>query len=103
MKYILSIDGGSQSTKATIFDLEGRVIASASEPLKPYDLPGPGLVEHPGDDLWDSLVVACKKLMGQFEGNPADIAAMGLCSIRFDRVLMKEDGTLAQPAYATTP
>ena len=100
MKYILSIDGGSQSTKATIFDLEGRIIASASKPLKPYDLPGPGLVEHPGDDLWDSLVAACKKLMDRFEGNPADIAAMGLCSIRFDRVLMKEDGTLAQPALS---
>ena len=83
--YLLAIDNGSQSTKVTIFDVRGRVLVSASRRLEPYDTSVPGHAVHPGDDLWDSIGEACHEVMARFDGDPADIAAVGLCTIRFCR------------------
>ncbi len=99
-KYIIGVDGGSQSSKVVIFDLEGNIVCEGRQPLQPMSIPKPGVVEHPDDDLWDSIVVACKQAMERFPGNLEEIMGVGLCTIRFCRVLLKEDGTLAQPAMS---
>lgn len=99
-KYIIGVDGGSQSSKVIIFDLEGNIVCEGKQNLKPMSLPEPGIVEHPDDDLWDSIVAASKKAMENFTGKKEDIIGLGLCTIRFCRVLLKEDGTLAQPAMS---
>ena len=98
--YLLAIDNGSQSTKVAIFDARGRALASASRRLKPYDTSVPGRAVHPGDDLWDSIRHACRDAMARFSGEPADIAAVGLCTIRFCRALLAADGTLAEPVLS---
>jgi xylulokinase len=98
--YLLAIDNGSQSTKVTIFDLRGRAVASARRRLRPYDTAVPGQAIHPGDDIWESIQGACRAAMDQFPGNPADIAAVGLCTIRFCRALLAADGTLAEPVLS---
>jgi len=36
----------------------------------------PGVVEHPDDDLWDSIVIACRQAMSRFPGDPQDIIAL---------------------------
>ncbi len=99
-KYIIGVDGGSQSSKVVIYDLEGNIVCEGNEDLKPMCLPKPGVVEHPDDDLWDSIVIACKKAMACFPGDKKDIIGLGLCTIRYCRVLLKEDGTLASPAMS---
>ncbi|MGL4392033.1 MAG: FGGY-family carbohydrate kinase [Fusobacteriaceae bacterium] len=99
-KYIIGVDGGSQSSKVTIFDLMGNVICEAKEDLKPMLLTEGGNAEHPDDDLWDSIVVACKKVMSKFTGNKSDIIGLGLCTIRCCKVMMKENGDLAQPVMS---
>lgn len=99
-KYILAIDGGSQSTKLTIFNLEGNIICEAGEKLRDMHLADGGIVEHPDDDLWTSLVCASQNLMKKFKGNREDIIGVGLCTIRFCRALLKEDGRLAQPVLS---
>ncbi|PRO64554.1 FGGY-family carbohydrate kinase [Alkalicoccus urumqiensis] len=98
--YIMGIDSGSQSTKVIIFDTSGREYAFASSPLREPDTPAPGTVVHPDDDLWDTLVDAVTKCLGQFKENPRHIQAIGLCTIRSCRVLLQEDGTLAQPVIS---
>ena len=95
--YLLAIDNGSQSTKVTIFDALGHAVASARRWLKPYDTSVPGQAVHPGDDVWDSIQHACREAMARFDGDPADIAAVGLCTIRFCRALLAADGSLAEP------
>ena len=95
--YLLAIDNGSQSTKVTIFDSRGHAVASARWPLKPYDTSVPGQAVHPGDDVWDSIRHACREAMAAFDGDPAGIAAVGLCTIRFCRALLAADGSLAEP------
>lgn len=100
MKYIIGVDEGSQSAKIMIFDLEGNVVCEGSHSLRPYDLPSPGIVEHPGDDWWDAIGKAGKKAMEAFPGDVKDILGVGLCTIRFCRAYLKEDGSLAQPAMS---
>lgn len=99
-KYIIGIDGGSQSSKVIIFDLEGNIVAQGKQDLKPMHLAEYGIAEHPDDDLWDSLTAACQQAMNNFSGNKEDIIGVGVCTIRCCRILMKKDGTLAAPAIS---
>lgn len=99
-KYIIGIDEGSQSAKILIFDLKGNIVCEGKHPLKPYNLPQPGYVEHPDDDWWNAICIASKKCMQNFKGNPKDIIGIGLCTIRYCRAYLKADGTLAQPALS---
>lgn len=99
-KYILGIDGGSQSSKVVIFDTDGHVICEASKSLKPLYTPSPGIVEHPDDDLYDSIVEAATRAMEMFEGDPADIIGVGLCTIRCCRALTDAKGMLVAPVQS---
>jgi len=99
MKYLIGIDGGSQSTKVVIFDATGHIAAEAQEPLKPLLLPREGVALHPEDDLWTSLAAACRKAMSCFPGRPGDLLGAGLCTIRSCRAILKEDGRLAHPVF----
>lgn len=99
----LAIDGGSQSTKASVIDKFGVVHASASVPLRPYELGPDGRAVHPDDDLWDTLVAASRAVLSTFAasgGDSSDIVAIGLCGIRFCRALIGSDGRLVEPVLS---
>ena len=57
-KYIIGIDGGSQSTKVVMYDLEGNVVCEGKGLLQPMHTPDADTAEHPDDDLWASLCFA---------------------------------------------
>lgn len=98
--YFIGVDSGSQSTKVSVIDDRGALVCSVSEPLRPTISRRPGWVEHPDDDLWNTLKRALRRLLGSFGGDPSHILALGLCSIRCCRVFMKPDGTLATPVMS---
>ncbi|MDR2455254.1 MAG: sugar kinase [Deltaproteobacteria bacterium] len=100
MKYLVGVDGGSQSTKVLIFDEAGRVASQGSAPLKPLNLPAEGVAEHPGDDLWDTLAIACREALRSFPGKLSELEALGLCTIRCCRALVREDLRLAHPVIS---
>lgn len=97
MRYLIGVDGGSQSTKVVIFDQEGRIVSQGKKELQPMILSPGGFVEHPGDDLYDSFVEASREAMSKFPGKPEEIVGLGLCTIRCCRVLLDENGMLAAP------
>lgn len=97
MKYIVGIDGGTQSTKVSVFDLEGHIICEEKAQLAPLYVPDADTAEHPGDDLWDSLKAVSKRLMDKFEGDKTDIIAIGLGSIRCCRTYLDKNGMLVYP------
>ncbi|SDQ15670.1 FGGY-family carbohydrate kinase [Pseudovibrio sp. Tun.PSC04-5.I4] len=99
-QYILAIDGGTQSTKVALFDTVGREICSHTVKLRPMVLYGDNRAEHPDDDLWDSLKLACHKVFEKFEGDKAHIIGVGMGSIRCCRALLKEDGSLVSPVQS---
>lgn len=100
---VVAIDGGSQSTKVSVFDAAGVLRASAAVPLRPYALGPGGRAVHPDDDLWDSLGRAARAALAQLEatgGDPARIVAVGLCGIRFCRALVDDAGRLTEPVLS---
>ncbi len=99
-RYLVGIDNGSQSSKVTVFDERGGVVAEGRVPLRPNHTPAPGVVEHPDDDLWDSIAAACRMAMEAFPGDPSEIVGVGLCTIRFCRAVLRADGSLAQPVMS---
>lgn len=99
-KYIVGIDVGSQSAKILIYDLEGNIAAMGKKKLRPMHLEEPGIVEHPEDDLWESLCDASRLALKDFKGDVKDILGIGIGGIRCCRVLLKKDGTLAQPVIS---
>lgn len=93
----MGIDNGTQSTKVVIFDLKGNEIAHGSCKLRDTVSPKRGYVLHPDEDLWDSVQNAMKICLNNFTGDRKAITAIGLCTIRSCRVLLKEDFSLAYP------
>lgn len=100
LRFVLSIDNGSQSTKVSVIDQYGRVHAAGRQPLRPSTFPVPGQVVHPDDDLWDSVRAACRAAVEAFGGRPEDIEAVGLCTIRYCRAMLDADGTLLEPVLS---
>lgn len=99
-KYIIAIDGGTQSTKVAIFDIQGTEICSHTVKLREIVLSDNSRAEHPDDDLWDSLKLACNEMFKKFHGDKKDIIGVGLGSIRCCRALINEDGNLASPVQS---
>ncbi|WP_426185840.1 FGGY-family carbohydrate kinase [Microbacterium sp. TWP3-1-2b2] len=99
-RYVVAIDGGSQSTKVLVVDETGTIHASAQRRLRPTESPSPGHVVHPDDDLWDSIVEACREALGRFEGDRRHIVGVGLCTIRFCRALLDAAGALVEPVLS---
>jgi sugar (pentulose or hexulose) kinase len=99
-RYIIGVDNGSQSTKVVVYDLEGNPVAEGRQVLRASSRPRPGIVEHPDDDLWDSIVGASRQALARFKGDPAEIIAVGLCTIRCCKAFLRADGSLAQPVMS---
>ena len=99
-RYIVGVDNGSQSTKVVIYDLEGNAVAEGRQVLRAANRPRPGVVEHPDDDLWDSIVGASRQALANFLGDPREIIGVGLCTIRCCKAFLQADGSLAQPVMS---
>ncbi len=99
-QYVIGLDGGTQSTKVVIFDLEGNLVCQGKKELQPMHMPKPGVAEHPDDDLWDTIVTASRQAMERFSGDIKSILGIGLCTIRCCRACLKEDGRLASPVLS---
>lgn len=103
-KFLLGIDVGTQSAKAVIFDLQGKIICSGSVALQPIEIPAPLQAIHPDEDIWHSLQRSLQIVMQKFLANPNHkaemIAAAGLCAIRCCRVLLRTNGDLAYPVIS---
>jgi glycerol kinase len=92
--YILALDQGTTSSRAILFDREGRVREAAAEEFPQY-YPQPGWVEHDPLEIWNSqLRVARRVLAGTA---PDDVAAIGITNQRETVVLW--DRRTSQPVH----
>lgn len=53
-KYILSIDQGTSSSRAIVFDCGGNIVSSAQKEFTQH-FPQPGWVEHDPEEIWESV------------------------------------------------
>ena len=75
MPYILAHDLGTTGNKATLFDDQGRLIASHTEHY-PVDYPQAGWAEQDPIDWWRAVGVSTRALLAATHSDPADIAAV---------------------------
>ncbi|MDD5502716.1 MAG: FGGY family carbohydrate kinase, partial [Candidatus Thermoplasmatota archaeon] len=96
-KYIMSIDQGTTSSRAIIFNADGKICGVAQREFKQI-YPQPGWVEHNPMEIWDTTLWAMKNAMTNAGiVNPKDIAAIGITNQRETTVVWdKETG---KPLY----
>jgi len=78
MTYILTIDQGTTSTRAILFDQTGTAAAVAQREL-PQIFPDDGWVEHDPEDIWSHTVALTREVVTKAAG---PIAAIGITNQR---------------------
>ncbi len=80
-KFILAIDQGTTSTRAILFDEDGRITGTSQKELQLY-YPENGWVEQNPEDIWDDVEYTCRAVMSQHSVRAADVAAIGIANQR---------------------
>ncbi len=97
-QYILAIDQGTTSTKACIYDREQYLIAWAQQEFNQY-FPQVGRVEHAPEELWQSVLTVCHKVLAIANVSASQIAALGISNQRETTILWhKHTGEAVYPA-----
>ncbi|MDD5711384.1 MAG: FGGY-family carbohydrate kinase [Smithellaceae bacterium] len=95
---ILTIDNGTQSVRALVFDLQGNLVAKSQIQLEPYFSEKPGWAEQHAEYYWDSLCQACQKLW-ETSGVAKDaIAGVTITTQRSTVINLDKDGKPLRPA-----
>lgn len=76
--YLLGIDNGTTTTKATLFDLSGAEIAAASSREVQTTHPEPGWAEQSMEEIWQATVSAIRTCLERSKVSPREIAAISL-------------------------
>ncbi len=95
---LLSIDNGTQSLKALVFDLEGQLIAKEGVPFKPYFSEHPGWAEQEPEVFWQALCQACQGLWNRQSIDADRIAGVALTTQRGTVININRSGTPLRPA-----
>ena len=96
--YVLAIDNGTQSVRALIFDLDGKLIAKSKVPLEPYFSVNPGWAEQYPHYFWDNLCRACQQLWDMIDFPRSAIKAVALTTQRATVVNLDKNGEPLRPA-----
>lgn len=80
-KFIMAIDQGTTSTRAILFDHEGRQLFASQEEFQQYH-PQPGWVEHNPDEILESVHKTISDVLSKASASGKDIAALGITNQR---------------------
>ena len=84
--YILALDQGTTSSRAILFDRDGKACASASLEFPQY-YPQPGWVEHDAEEIWASQLEVARRVLAVSRVAARDLAAIGITNQRETVVL----------------
>ncbi len=90
MKYLLGVDFGGSSSKATLLREDGSVIATASREYPTY-YPQNGWAEQDPEDSYNAFVDNVRELLQTTSVRPEDIAALSLDAATHTAVLLGAD------------
>ena len=99
-KYFLSIDNGTQSVRAIVFDGQGQLIAKSKIEIEPYFSDQKGWAEQNADYFWNSLCKACQELWPQLPIPKKSIAAVSVTTQRATVVPMGINNQPLRPAIS---
>ncbi len=84
--YVLSLDQGTTSSRAIVFDQAGRIVATAQQEF-PQIYPQPGFVEHDPEAIWDSQVATARRALAAAGIEAGQVAAIGITNQRETTVI----------------
>ncbi len=84
--YVLAIDQGTTSTRALLFDTDGRPRAQAQQELEQH-YPQPGWVEHDAEEIWQATLATARAVLAERRLTARDIVAIGITNQRETTVL----------------
>ncbi len=79
--YILSLDQGTTSSRAIVFDRQGAILSKAQKEFRQI-FPKSGWVEHDANDIWASQIEVASEAIAQISIEASDIAAIGITNQR---------------------
>lgn len=95
-KYILSLDQGTTSSRAILFNHKGEIVHTAQKEFTQY-FPQPGWVEHDASQIWGSILAVIASCLSEANVKPEQIAGIGITNQRETTVVWdKETG---KPIY----
>ena len=80
-KYILSLDAGTTSSRAILFDHESKMAAMAQKEF-PQIYPKAGWVEHDAIEIWNTQLAVIHEVLNIAGAGFSDIAAIGIANQR---------------------
>lgn len=95
-KYILSLDQGTTSSRAMLFNKKGEVVYTAQREFPQY-FPKPGWVEHNAQEIWSSIQAVIAACISEAEVKPQQIAGIGITNQRETAVVW--DKSTGHPIY----
>jgi glycerol kinase len=81
MKYIMSLDQGTTSSRCILFDKEGKICSVAQKEFRQF-FPQPGWVEHDAEEIWFTTLEVSRTAMRKLGVEASDIAASGITNQR---------------------
>jgi glycerol kinase len=96
MKYVLALDQGTTSSRAILFDHEGRIASVAQHEFQQI-YPGTGWVEHDPFEILTSQLTSAIEALGKAQVRPRDVAALGITNQRETTVVW--DRASGKPIY----
>jgi len=89
-KFILALDQGTTSSRAIVFDHDGRPCGMAQREFRQI-LPAPGEVEHDPEEIWSSQLDVGQQALSDAGISGGQLAAIGLTNQRETTVLWERD------------
>lgn len=90
MAYILAIDQGTTSSRAIIFNKSFEIVGVAQQEFKQY-FPQSGWVEHEPEDIWESTLSTCRKVLKDTGIAAESISAIGITNQRETTMIWDRD------------
>ena len=95
-RHIISIDQGTTSSRAILFDSGGRSVFSSQLEFTQY-FPKDGWVEHDLEEIWSTTISVVQDVLKFAEENSKEIAAIGITNQRETTVVW--DKATGNPVY----
>jgi glycerol kinase len=94
--YILSLDQGTTSSRAILFNQEGQIVSIAQKEFTQI-FPTPGWVEHDALEIWSTQIGVASEVISKQNIGQDSIAAIGITNQRETTVLWNKQ--TGQPIY----
>jgi glycerol kinase len=92
-KFILSLDQGTTSSRAILFNKQGEIVHTSQKEFTQH-FPKPGWVEHNANEIWGSILSVIATVLSESSVKPEQIEGIGITNQRETTVVWdKETGT----------